>query len=87
LVETFEPGNIPAGYRETVSLKMPEKGDVVVIYLDIRGGGSGAFGFDWGSLSPGTLLTQEGPNPVPVAGLRHRWLWWYLNVASMSGAS
>jgi hypothetical protein len=64
LVETFEPGNIPGGYRETVPLDMPEKGDEVVIYLDIRGGGSGAFGFDWGSLSPGTLLTQA-PSPGP----------------------
>jgi hypothetical protein len=46
LVETFEPGNIPAGYRETVPLDMPEKGDEVVIYLDIRGGGSRGIGFD-----------------------------------------
>ena len=47
---------------------MPEKADEVVIYLDIRSGGSGALGFDWGSLSPGTLLTDDGPKS------RSQWL-------------
>jgi len=60
VVETFEPGNIPAGYRETVPLEIPDPGDEVVIYLDIRWGGSGGVGFDWGSLTPGTLLTDVG---------------------------
>jgi hypothetical protein len=68
LVETFEPGNIPAGYRETVPLEMPDPGDEVVIYLDERWGGSGGLGFDWGSLSPGTLLTDDGPKS------RSQWL-------------
>jgi hypothetical protein len=27
LVEMFEPGNVPAGYRETVPLDMPGQGD------------------------------------------------------------
>jgi hypothetical protein len=61
LVETFEPGNIPAGYRETVPLDTPDQGDEVVIDLDIRRSESGAVGFDWGSLAPGTLLTDVGP--------------------------
>ena len=68
LVETFEPGNIPVGYRETVPLDMPEGGDEVVIDLDIRHGGWGDLGFDWGSLSPGTLLTDHGPKS------RSQWL-------------
>jgi hypothetical protein len=68
-VETFEPGSIPAGYRETVRLEeVPEKGDEVVIYLDTRHGGDGAIGFDWGSLSPDTLLTDVGPKS------RSQWL-------------
>ena len=61
LVETFEPGNMPAGYRETVPLETPDPGDEVVIYLDNRWGGSGALEFDWGSLTPCTLLTDGGP--------------------------
>jgi len=36
LVEMFEPGNVPAGYRETVPLDMPGQGDEVVIYLVMR---------------------------------------------------
>jgi hypothetical protein len=61
LVETFEPGKIPAGYRETVPLQIPDPGDEVVIDLDIRWSGGGALGFEWGSLTPGTLLTDAGP--------------------------
>lgn len=68
LVEMFEPGNIPAGYRETVPLQMPDPGDEVVIYLDEHWGGSGGVGFDWGSLAPGTLLTDIGPKS------RSQWL-------------
>jgi hypothetical protein len=68
LVETFEPGNIPVGYRETVPLDMPKKGDEVVIDLHIRHGGWGTLRFDWGSLSPSTLLTDDGPKS------RSQWL-------------
>lgn len=69
LVEMFEPGNIPPGYRETVRLQdVPEKGDEVVIYLDTRHSGDGGIGFEWGSLSPGTLLTDVGPKS------RSQWL-------------
>jgi hypothetical protein len=68
LVEVFEPGNVPAGYRETVPLEMPDKGDEVVIYLDTRWSSDGAIGFDWGSLTPGTLLTDDGPKS------RSQWL-------------
>jgi hypothetical protein len=61
LVEVFEPGNVPAGYRETVPLEIPGNGDEVVIYLDTRWRSDGGIAFDWGSLSPGTLLTDDGP--------------------------
>jgi len=47
---------------------MPDPGDEVVIYLDNRWGGSGALGFDWGSLTSGTLLTDDGPKS------RSQWL-------------
>jgi len=68
LVETFEPGNVPAGYRETVPLDKPDQGDEVVIYLDTRGGGSSGLGFGWGALAPDTLLTDDGPKS------RSQWL-------------
>jgi hypothetical protein len=68
LVEVFEPGNVPAGYRETVPLEIPGKGDEVVIYLDTRWSSDGGIALDWGSLSPGTLLTEDGPKS------RSQWL-------------
>jgi hypothetical protein len=68
-------------------LEIPGKGDEVVIYLDTRWGSDGGIAFDWGSLSPGTLLTDYGPKSRSLARLRHQGLWWNLNEASMSGVS
>jgi hypothetical protein len=42
-------------------LEIPGNGDEVVIYLDTRWRSDGGIAFDWGSLSPGTLLTDDGP--------------------------
>jgi hypothetical protein len=63
LVETFEPGNIPAGYRETVPFNVPNPGDKLVVYLDNRHGDYTVLQFVWGSLEPGTLVTEDGPKP------------------------
>jgi hypothetical protein len=57
---TYKPEKLPAGYFETVHLRMPKKGDKVLVYLTERGGGSFVAGFSWGSLEESTLVTDEG---------------------------
>jgi len=59
-VMTFEPGNVPTGYSETVALHAPEPGGEVLVYITFRGGGSFVAGFPWASLEDGSLLTDAG---------------------------
>lgn len=60
-VEAFEPGSVPAGYRETVPFDEPIEGAEVVVNVDTRHGGLGsALPFVWGTLEPGTLVSEDG---------------------------
>lgn len=60
-VEAFEPGDIPAGYRETIPLDEPQDGTEVVVDVGIRHGGlGGAYPFAWETLEPGKLVTDDG---------------------------
>ena len=59
-VETFEPRNLPASYRETIPLDTPAQGEEVAIYLETRHGSTGLMTFVWGALKPGRLLTDDG---------------------------
>lgn len=65
-VETFEPGNIPSGYRETIPLDEPAEGTEVVVNVDVRHGGLGAaHSFVWGTLESGNLVTEDGVKSRP----------------------
>lgn len=59
-VMTFEPGSVPSGYSETVTLHAPEPGEEVLVYITVRGGRGFVAGFPWASLEDGSLLTDAG---------------------------
>jgi hypothetical protein len=40
---------------------MPDEGEKVLLALSTRRGGGGDIDFTWGSLVPGSLLTDDGP--------------------------
>jgi hypothetical protein len=67
---TFEPGNVPTGYSETVTLHAPEPGEEVLVYITFRGGGSFVAGFPWASVEDGSLLTDAGTETA-AGGLKY----------------
>lgn len=67
-VMTFETGNVPTGYSETVTLHAPEPGEEVLVYMTVPGGGSIVAGFPWASLEDAACsLRRVQPSPPPVA--------------------
>jgi hypothetical protein len=64
-VMTFETGNVPTGYSETLTLHAPEPGEEVLIYMTVRGGGSIVAGFPWAPSRMAACSLRRVPRRQP----------------------